>query len=76
MDDQELIRAYIKEAANESSPCPFGAEARRKAIGDQLLARGITEYWLPAFGRPFPVRGSDKDAVKIEYRQVPLGQER
>jgi hypothetical protein len=76
MNDAELIKAYIKESANESSPCPFGAEARRKAIGDQLIARGITEFMLPAFGKPFKVRGSDVDALKIEYRQVPLGQER
>jgi hypothetical protein len=70
MNDAELIKAYIKESANESSPCPFGAEARRKALGDELIARGITEFRLPAFGRPFPVRGSDKDATKIEYRLV------
>jgi hypothetical protein len=70
MNDAELIKAYIKESANETSHCPFGAEARRKVIGDELIARGITEFRLPAFGRSFPVRGSDKDAPKIAYKLV------
>lgn len=67
MDDQELIKAYVKESANETGHCPFGAEARRKALGDELISRGITEFKLPAFGRSFPVRGSDVDAGKIDY---------
>jgi hypothetical protein len=76
VDDQELIKAYVHEASNESGQLPWGAEARRKALGDELLARGITEFRLPAFQKTFKVRGSDQDAPKIEYRQVPLGQER
>jgi hypothetical protein len=49
VDDQELIKAYVHAAANESSPLPWGSEARRKALGDELLARGVTEFRLPAF---------------------------
>ena len=64
LPDKELIRLYIKAVANESSDLPFGAEARRKAYGDELLARGITEIRSPAFVDPFPVRGSDTDARK------------
>ena len=43
---------------------PWGAEDRRKAAGDELLARGITEIRLPAFVDPFPVKGSDVCARK------------
>jgi hypothetical protein len=62
--NDELIKAYIHESANETGPHPFGAEARRKALGDELLARGITEIELPAFERTFAVRGSTVDARK------------
>ncbi len=48
LSDNELIKLYIKAAANESGDLPFGAEARRKEAGDELLARGITEIRLPA----------------------------
>ena len=64
MDNEELIKAYIHESANETSPAPFGAEARRKLLGDELLRRGITEFKLPAFDRTFPVKGSAVDARK------------
>lgn len=64
LTNDELIRAYIHESANETGPQPFGAEARRKALGDELLARGITEFKLPAFERTFAVRGSTVDARK------------
>jgi len=64
LSDVELIRLYIKATANESGDLPFGAEARRKAAGDELISRGITEIHLHAFTDPFPVRGSDVDARK------------
>ena len=64
LPDNELIKLYIKAAANESGDLPFGAEARRKEAGDELLARGITEIRLPAFVDPFPVKGSDVGARK------------
>jgi hypothetical protein len=66
LSDNELIKLYIKAAANESGDLPFGAEARRKEAGDELLARGITEIRLPAFVDPFPVKGSDVDARKCK----------
>ena len=64
LPDNELIRLYIKAAANESSDIPWDAEKRRKVYGDELLARGITEILLPAFVDPFPVKGSDVGARK------------
>jgi len=75
MTDEELIQAYIKAAANESSPIPFGAEVRRKTAGDELIARGITEIRLPAFVDPFKVRGSNEDARKCVEPLVALGKE-
>ena len=73
LSNDELIRLYIKSAAREIDPLPFGAEGRRKAAGDELLARGITEIRLPAFERPFKVWGSDKDAPKIDIPLLPHG---
>ena len=64
LSDNELIKLYIKAAANESGDLPFGAEARRKEAGDELLSRGIAEIRLPAFVDPFPVKGSDVGARK------------
>lgn len=64
--NEDLIRLYIRAAAREASDLPFGAEARRKEAGDELLARGITEIRLPAFADPFPVKGSDVDAMKCK----------
>ena len=73
LSNEELIRLYIKSAGREIDPCPFGAEGRRKAAGDELIARGITEIRLPAFVEPFKVRGSDHDAPKITIPLIPPG---
>lgn len=76
LSESELIRIYVKAAANESSSLPFGAEERRKAAGDELLRRGIREIYLPIFVDPFPVRGSESDARKCTEKLVPGGKAR
>lgn len=54
-----MIKSYCKEFAQECSDLPFGAEERRKQIGDELIRRGITEIKSDMFIDPFKVCGSE-----------------
>ena len=70
---EELIKLYCRDRVNELSDHPFGAEARRKAEGDELISRGIAEIHLPALVDPIKVLGSESASNDIEYHLVTPG---
>ena len=73
LSDDELIEIYCKAKVQESSDIPWNAEARRKAAGDELLSRGITEIKLSFCALTCKVRGSDVDARKNTTPLVTMG---